>query len=399
MRELALFTDIHGIPRGKMLNTNKLSLPSYGCASGVLSKDILAQPVLFERWATPNGASDITFHLGQANSRRFKGGDTLLGANTVSIGSIVDTDGGRHIFDIRSRLIDLIRAHPVLGDVRIGAELEFFLGSSHKASEQIFPASHAYGVCGFSQNEDFIECAAGLLDSFDISWEHFCQENEKGQFEIALQHSPIVEMADRIILSRLICHVAAERCGTTCTFTPVRSKDEAPNNLHLHISVGDEQLAHPSIRHPIVDRVGRSIPLLLAIYRPTANGFRAGGISSFSSSDIIIDHNSRFTSIRLLSGAQDRFELRVPTSDCNPYLVFLMLSHLIAMDDDVDSSGKSMPTNFNEALTTLESSHYAQKVLGAEFLEAYRTIKLAECETLQKYSGIDAEFIALSKVI
>lgn len=394
-RILCLFPDLHGIPRGKLINRPVKPDTRIGFSPGAFAKDIYGAPRLFDELATPFGAADMKLSVRPDDCRpvRQDGSDFMFGTDSLAIGCVTTPDGHPHPFDMRRALRDFLAAHRVEDEFRVGAELEFYLLDQSPAG--LPPDGQAYAFGGLSNRQ---ECVTEILDNLDrtgIAWQDLSQENAPDQYEISLTHADPVEQADRAFLARMVIRHVASRHGLRATFIAVNSPDMAPSNLHLHLSRmsgGLDDLA-ASVQGTLHDA--------FTVYRPSANSRRTKDIESFASNTADVADGSRYAAIRVLREDGDpRVELRTPTSDANPYFAIL------AMLSGTQLPGRSGPQEEREfdfecesSLDRFLNSALAAKIWSDEGLRLFRRLKTLEFEAAREFGGFDDEREALLKVI
>lgn len=394
-RTLCIFPDLHGIPRGKLINGNIKTETQIGFSPGVFAKDIYGKPHLFNELATPFDAADMKMKISSGDCRTINQtkSSLLFGAEALVIGRTETPDGRPHPFDMRRILHDFIITHRAKDEFRIGAELEFFLMDN--ATGELSSDGQAYAFGGLSNRQ---KCLTAILDALEhtgIFWQDLSQENEIDQYEISLAHTDPLEQADRIFLARLIIRHVAAQYGQRASFLAVNSIDMSPSNLHLHVSC----------RSITVDNLAIAIQNTLCdaftIYRPSANSRYSKDIASFASNRGDIADGSRFAAIRIIrEDSAPRVELRTPTSDTNPYFAILMVLAGPLLPQPSSPLG-TLDFNFdlNESLEQFIKSAVAAEVWTDEGRQLFKRLKTSEYEAAKAFGSFKNEREALLKVI
>lgn len=105
-RILCLFPDLHGIPRGKLLNWPLNTETRIEFSPGAFAKDIYGAPRLFDEMATPFGAADMKLSVRPDECLPVEpfGSGFMFGADSVAIGRVDAPDGRPHPFDMHRAL-------------------------------------------------------------------------------------------------------------------------------------------------------------------------------------------------------------------------------------------------------------------------------------------------------
>ena len=396
-RTLALFPDLHGIPRGKLSNRAVRGRESIGFSPGVFAKDIYGHPYLFDDLVIPVGAADMKVEIDGEEVRVLDGDPArfFLGADALVIGSAHGPDRLPHPFDIRKILQEFVQARLIDDTIQIGAELEFFLlGEENKL---LAADGQAYAFGGLSSRQ---ACIADILDALDgagIDWLDLSQENERDQYEISLRHTAPLEQADRIFLARMIIRFVAARHRYRATFIAVNAPDMSPSNLHLHVSRESQNA------DALASAIQGTLHDGFAIYRPSHNSRYTKDIRSFASDKSDVAEASRFSAIRIIRGAEgegDRVELRTPTADTNPYFTILLVLAGV-MDPEVQERGPDRNFDFNSesSLKRFLASRTASHIFDKNGRELFGKLKLAEFRSALHFGGFENERAALIKVL
>lgn len=383
VRTLLLFPDAHAIPRGKLITADFHNDLEVGFSCAVFTKDIFGTRQLFDRLAAPFGGGDIKVRPEDGLICEFEPRpDFLFGASKIAIGTVTDPKQRAHPLDFRRILREFIRRYPRLKDYRFGAELEFYLYPLD-ASLAVPSDRQSYALGGASGLQTCIEAMLSALDRIGLPWNEFSQESGVHQYEISLRHSEALVQADRIFLARFVLRSVAARHRLRCTFLPVVDEHGTPSNLHLSIS---------DTADPASDRFGALCAGVAAALSgpflalsPTHNARRAKHIESFSSKRVDLGEDDRFKALRTIrTGVGKRVELRIPTSDSNPYLVILMLLGGIQCASAEEAGGalgfaeRDIEWDFEKSIEAFSRDQIVRKLLGDETVDLYAHLKRAE---------------------
>jgi glutamine synthetase len=157
----------------------------------------------------------------------------------------------------------------------------------------------------------------------------------RGQHEMNIRYSEMLEMADRHSVMKLLMKETAERLGMSVTFMAKPSADEAGSSCHIHVSLwdGDRNVFAGS------DRIGpvegsdtfrwflggfmRHVDDLMPFFAPTVNSYKRYQDGSWAPTRIAWSYDNRTAGFRVVGRGQSlRIECRIPGADVNPYLAY-----------------------------------------------------------------------------
>ena len=210
-----------------------------------------------------------------------------------------------------------------------------------------------------------------------------------GQAEIDMRFSPLVQMADSLMLYKYVIKNVAQRAGKTVTFMPKPVFNDNGSGMHVHQSLwkdgkplfaGD---AYAGVSETCLYYIGGILKhsrALAAFTNPTTNsykrlvpGFEAPVTLAYSS-------RNRSAAVRIPMYSPNpkakRIEVRFPDPTCNPYLAFsaMLLAGLDGIENKLDPGEPLdrdiyslteeelapipvMPGTLEEALDCLEEDH------------------------------------------
>ena len=225
-------------------------------------------------------------------------------------------------------------------------------------------------------------------------------EGGLGQHELALEHAPPLEAADRhAIYKHGVRHIAAA-AGYAATFMAKVADDQAGSSCHVHISIASDGRSALADDRGELTELGAGFlagllaytPELMPLHAPYANSYRRLTIGSWAPANLTWGYDNRTTCVRVLgSGTSFRFEFRVPGADANPYLALaaLLIAGLEGAErglrppDPVEGDGyangaASLPRDLTEAIAAFERSALAARALGPDVHDHY--VRLASAE-------------------
>jgi len=210
-----------------------------------------------------------------------------------------------------------------------------------------------------------------------------------GQAEIDIRFSPLVEMADKLLLYKYIIKNTAKKYNKTVTFMPKPLFNDNGTGMHIHISLwkgntplfaGDGYAGLSELALYAIGGLLKHAPSLLAFTNPTTNSYKRLVPGFEAPVNLAYSRRNRSAAIRIPmyspSPKAKRLEFRCPDPSCNPYLAFsamLMaildgITNKIKPGDPLDKDIYDLPPeeaenipqtpgSLREALKALEKDH------------------------------------------
>jgi len=241
-------------------------------------------------------------------------------------------------------------------------------------------------------------------------------EFSAGQFEINLNHSELVDAADRAFRMKSGVQEIARHEGMLATFMAKPFNDEGGSGFHLHLSLVDESGTNVFGDAGDLSDIGRAAiagvlahaPALAAILNPTINSYKRFGPDTLAPwlIDWGLDNRSAMVRIPPERGQSSRMEVRLGDATANPYLAMAAVSaavYLGVRDKLVPpaplegygydpQSAPMLPQSLPEALDALEADAELREVLGDYFVTSFVTYKRNEVERFSRHIT-DWEFL------
>lgn len=240
-------------------------------------------------------------------------------------------------------------------------------------------------------------------------------EYGRSQYEINLRHGPALESADRAFRYKTMVKEMASRDGLLATFMGKPFNDDEGSGLHLHISFEDadglnicDDPDQPHGLNPIARHFMAGVlahgPGMMVFFNPTVNAYRRISAEALVPTRVCWGHDHRMTLIRIPKerGSATRIEIRLGDGTANPYLAYT--SALAAGMDGIrreleppaplagmiyelpeEQLGRPLPTTFQEALDDLKADPVLVDAMGAELVDTFETIKMAELERFRAW--------------
>ena len=228
-----------------------------------------------------------------------------------------------------------------------------------------------------------------------------------GQFEINLNHSDLLDAADRAFRMKSAVQEIARHEGMLATFMAKPFNDEGGSGFHLHVSLVDDDgtnvFGDPDGEHGLSDTGRFAIggvlahaPALAAILNPTINSYKRFGPDTLAPwlIDWGLDKRSAMVRIPPERGGASRMEVRLGDATANPYLAIAAVGAAIYLGvrDKVEpqepfegygydpESAPMLPQSLPEALDALDADTALREVLGDFFVESFLTYKRDEVD-------------------
>ena len=237
-------------------------------------------------------------------------------------------------------------------------------------------------------------------------------EFSPGQFEINLNHSELVDAADRAFRMKSAVQEIARHEGLLATFMAKPFNDEGGSGFHLHVSLGDQTgqnvFGDPDGQDELSDNARHAIagilahaPALAAILNPTINSYKRFGPDTLAPwlIDWGLDNRSAMVRIPPERGSGARMEVRLGDATANPYLAIAAVAAAIyvGIRDKLDppsplegygydpESAPVLPMTLTAALDALEADRGLAEVLGSYFVTSFLQYKRNEVERFERY--------------
>lgn len=210
-----------------------------------------------------------------------------------------------------------------------GTELEFivFRDTYEEAHERGYsglrPANQYnvdYSLLGTARVEPLIGRIRREMTAAGLVVEDSKGECNDGQHEINFRYGPALQTADEHSIYKTAAKEIAALEGMAITFMAKFNEREG-SSCHIHMSVPG--LDEAAFNRFIAGQLACLRELTL-LYAPNVNSYKRFADGSFAPTAVAWGHDNRTCSVRVL---HNRFELRLPGADVNPYLA---LSGMIA---------------------------------------------------------------------
>jgi glutamine synthetase len=333
----------------------------------------------------------------------------------ICIADCVEEHGGAQL-PVAPRTI-LRRQISALQEIQLQAftatELEFYLyrgtptdlrAGGYRAMVPTTDVHADYNITEGNTMEAFFRGLRRALEDSGVPVDVAQVEYGLGQWEINLDYTDPLEMADRHVLYKQAVKDYATRHGYTATFMPRPMTNDLGSSCHIHASLrdasgaavfhdrGGERGISDTLRHAVGGVLGHAGDLM-CWYAPSINSYRRTTSQDFAGNGLTWGFDNRTVTARVLTGAPmaTRLEFRLPGADVNPYLALAGL--LASMRDGLDNrldpgppcvgdtyerGTSTLPSTLLAAAEALHGSTFARTAFGDDVVKHYQT--LAEYE-------------------
>jgi glutamine synthetase len=211
-----------------------------------------------------------------------------------------------------------------------------------------------------------------------------------GQCEIDIRYSPLVRMADNLMMYKYVIKNVARKYNKVATFMPKPIYKDNGSGMHVHSSIWKDNtnLFYDGKGYALISEtckyyIGgllKHAASILAFGAPTTNSYKRLVPGYEAPVNLVYSARNRSAACRIpmysTSPASKRVEFRCPDPSCNPYLVFaaMMMAGLDGIQNKIDPGQaldkniyelegnekakiKTVPGSLEEALDALEKDH------------------------------------------
>ena len=398
-----LFSDLHGIERGKYLLGDWLERHGANFCIGTFpltfDKEILPIPGL----QFDIGLPDMEAHLDHDTLRTCWEPGTRVGLGDIRF------RGAPLALDSREILRRAIEPWLAKGLVpQLAFEFEFFLlepDGDGGWRPITLPSHRVYGTGQAVDPLGIVDeiVAAAVRCGFPV--EGWGSEFDTSSYEVNIRYRDALQAADDAFLFRVLVHEIVARRGYLATFMGRPFNERGGSGLHANISFrsqrdGSNAMADPSapdglsrLAHHCVAGMLEHHLGLAALCAPTVNAYKRLQPDMLNGYWANWGYDDRTVGVRVAPdrGASTRLENRVPDGAVNPYLASAALLHACRMGVEAEmeppapqrpgaepSTDVHIPATLQEALVELDKDTALREALGEDVVTAFTMLKEAE---------------------
>ncbi|MEN8040381.1 MAG: glutamine synthetase family protein [Actinomycetota bacterium] len=229
-------------------------------------------------------------------------------------------------------------------NAKAASELEYYLyeESYREAADSGFNDltsigwySEDYHILQGSREEFYNGAVRRHLAASGIPVENSKGEFGRGQHEMNIRYSEILEMADRHTIMKLLMKDTADQFDMSVTFMAKPEADQAGSSCHIHLSLwdGDENafagnneigpIRCSDVFTAFLSGWMQHTEDFMPFYAPTVNSYKRYQEASWAPTNIAWSYDNRTAGYRVVGeGPSLRIECRIPGGDVNPYLAY-----------------------------------------------------------------------------
>ncbi|MGW9685173.1 glutamine synthetase family protein [Flagellimonas sp. 2504JD1-5] len=404
-------TDIDGVMRGKYMHRDKLISAlenGFGFCSVVFGWDMAdasyENDVTITGWHTGYGDVEATIDLGTYREIPWEDDTPFV------LADFSKKEGKGLEVCPRHLLKKIIARTEELGyKPMFSQEFEWFNyrensisvnEKNFQSAEPITPGMFGYSILRMSENSDFFKDLFEWLGDFGVPLEGLHTETGPGVTEAAIQHSHILEAADRAVLFKTAVKEIGYRHGIIPSFMAKQTQKLPGCGGHVHQSLwdadGKENLFYSGTASDGMSKTMKSyiagqllcLPEVLPMFAPTINSYKRLVEGAWAPTTLTWGVDNRTTAIRALAGGKKstRIEHRVIGSDVNPYLAMAasLASGLYGVQKKLKlevpaTAGNGyrnfdngiLPSNLWEASQQMKNSEIAKELFGETFVDHF----------------------------
>jgi glutamine synthetase len=406
-----LYTDLHGIARGKDIPISKFEhLAEEGVAfcAAVMSTDLRHTPVV----GGEEGYVDFSVRPDLSTLRALPWHPDVAWC----IGDARTADGSEAAGTCARGLLERVVAlygERGLSPV-VGPELEFFLLERDPAARgglrrYVDELSRVYTVGPISDPRGIVLEMLYACEALDLSAFAANHEFMSSQYEINIEHSGALDAADRAFLLKTTVKELAARQGMVATFMGKPFNDQGGSGFHLHVSLADADGANAfdggeELRSQFVAGILAHGRALMALLGPTVNAYKRLVPDSLAPTHVNWGHDNRTAFVRVPheGGSRSRIEIRAGDASAAPHLAIagVLLAGLDGIENELTPpepvvgdayradeahAGTRLPADFGAALDALEADETLCAGLGEELVETFFAMKRFEVDRFNQW--------------
>ena len=259
------------------------------------------------------------------------------------------------------------------------------MGNKVRYKEGYFPTAPVDSLQNI--RNQIVETLMGV--GIDVECHHH-EVATAGQCEIDMRFSPLIRMADQVMMYKYIIKNVAVMHGKTATFMPKPLFNDNGSGMHTHMSLWKEgkNLFYDKNGKALISDMARyyigglleHASALCAIIAPTTNSYKRLVPGFEAPVNLVYSERNRSAAVRIPMYSKNekarRIEFRTPDPSCNAYMAFSamlmagidgikrkidpgapMNTNLYALSKDELKKVKSVPSSLKEAMDALESDH------------------------------------------
>lgn len=300
--------------------------------------------------------------------------------------------------------------------VKSGIEIEFFIVNRVSESEKIITQDNAHYMDSnpLDYGDQIKKELGEILHKCEIDFEKLHHEVAPGQHELAIAATNPIELADKIILTKMIVKTIIKKHGYIATFMPKPFIGVNGSGAHIHISLNDKyrNLFYANEENDISEMAKHFVAGILKnarklslILNPLVNSYKRLAPGYEAPVYICWGYSNRSTLIRIPKPIREkncRIEYRQPDPSFNPYLglAAIIIAGKWGVENRISpeppcnenayhTSGKFevLPANLYEAIEEFKEKSIIREALGEHLTGKLIELKIKEWKDYIKHEG------------
>jgi len=301
--------------------------------------------------------------------------------------------------DPRNALLRVLERAEAMGyEVKIGAELEFFL-LDRETRQPRDQGIQVYGLARAAELEHVLGPIRRSLTAAGIPIEQSNPEYAPGQVEVNIRYGGALESADRVVMFRSMVKEVSAQQDYLATFMSKPFIDQSGNGFHTHHSLWKDgrnvcaengKLSALGLNY--LAGLQKHMSEMALVSAATPNAYRRRQPYTFCPINTTWGVDNRTVGLRIIEGKDSavRIEKRDGSADCNPYL--LLAAEITAGLNGIEQGlqptpitegngyeaedAEPIPTDLATAVGLAKDSALMQEVYGEDLL----TINIMQAE-------------------
>ncbi|MCF6192948.1 MAG: glutamine synthetase family protein [Kangiellaceae bacterium] len=408
-----LIADMTGTARGKLVSADKIGKEVLRISEGTLLQDVLGG--FCDQYEEIIDAEDRDMVL-IADPKTLKRVPWASKPTAQMIHDCQTLDGQMHPLSSRNVLRRVLVAYQKMGvKPVVAAEVEFYLIDKNTDPDKplLSPvgrsgrpqfARQPGGISALNEYQPIIDTLYEFCEAQDLKIETLVHELGTAQLEINFTHGDPLDMADKVFSFKRSMREAAFKHGVYATFMAKPMRNQPGSSMHLHQSLVDIKSGknifcdsdgkHSELFTHYLGGLQKYTPNLISFYAPNVNSYRRFAKHNSAPVNLHWALDNRTVGFRVPKAvpAATRIENRFAGVDVNPYLAIAasLASGLAGIQNKMQPSKAykgnagdeeiTVSRSLEEALRGLTNLPDVVDIIGSEFINAYRLVKLEEFE-------------------
>ena len=409
------FTDMYGRLLGKRFDADffvdSIDDGTHVC-DYLLASDMEMEPVpsyAFASWEQGFGDVHLVPDLATLRAAAWTDGTAIVLCDVIDDASHTAVAVAPRT--VLRRQVERLTGHGLVA--KAASELEFFIfddtyeAARTKRYAGLEPAGwyiEDYHLLSTGRVEPFVRAARTALGASGIPVENSKGEWGRGQHELNIRYTDVLEMADRHTVMKHAMKELADSMGLSVTFMAKPSGDEAGSSGHLHLSLWDAEAGTNVFDSGVAESdtfrwfLGgwmAHVEDFMVCYAPTINSYKRYVDGSWAPTRIAWSRDNRTAGFRIVgSGPSLRIENRIPGADCNPYLAYAatLASGVAGIEQQIEPPPAfegdvyqaehlpSVPRTLEHATDRFAASAVARAAFGDDVVDHYVHFHRVEIE-------------------